>query len=788
MKKILYLILLLALASLKLYSQDITVRIVIENEYEEIDFNFVSVILDNEAIVKEAKENVLFFTTSALDHEVLLSYVGYKEIRLSLQARRDTTLFVRFELSEEALNQVLVTGKLSALTTPKMGLESVELKELLKTPILLGELDIQRGLQTLPGVTSTGEGANGLNIRGGGTDQNLLLLEGTSIYNPTHLFGLLSVVPSEAIKSINLYKGAIPSKYGGRVASVIELKTRDELPVKVNVAGGVGLTASKLSIEAPLIKGKLGVQLVGRASFTGFLLKKFRKLESYDGGFGEFYSKALFRPNARNQFSLMFFSSQDFTQFKGIKIQPEINTSEISRIAYAMENYSLRWNHALKNKRWFTNFIFASSEFNPILESPDSLLTIKVQNRIMTKMMGYEIIFIPDDKLQIELGIETKYNAIDPGNYYQNLELISKLQRENSLESAIYTSCNNQVLKNLNIDFGLRYSFFNNYGPVVYRTYSEIGNEISESSFIDSVSFSRKSNYNFYGGFEPRVSLAYLLSKTSSFKANFTLSRQFIQILANNSTPLPVSRWKTSDIHIKPQVGYLYSIGYYKEVSSGNMSLASEVYFRKINDFTDVKMGSDFLLKPYVETDLLQGENKSYGIETTIKAKIDKSFLSFNYTYSRSFNRFQGKTLLSQINDGNWYPSNFDRPHSFNLGLKVQQSPIHHFAFSFTYSSGHPYTNPSGIVRLQGKNYPIFLERNNARIPAYHRLDFSWLIDNPGQSKRKIKGNWSFNVYNLYARRNVYSVFINNSSGAVKAYQLSVLATAIPSISYNFKL
>ncbi len=772
--------------SLNAFSQNVVISFVIENSPEEVEPQYISVLVNGNA-PREMKVNKNSISLSRPPgfYKIVLSYTGFRNLTHLIDLKKDTLINARFYAETSELEQVTVNGRFSNMDRPVMGVERISVKELLKTPILMGELDIQRGLQTLPGVSSVGEGANGLNIRGGSTDQNLILLEGTPIYNPTHLFGLISVVPSEAVSGIDLHKGLIPVKYGGRIASVIDLKTPDPSDESLKLKGGIGLLASKFSIETPLINQKLSVKLAARSAFTGFMLNSFRNLKSYDGGFNEIYTKLLYKPGKQDRVSFMLFHTDDFTQVEGIPVNPEINTSNISRISYAMNNYSFKWNHSFASPGWFSNLTLSDASFSPSLSSPDSLIRIDVTNKIRSQSASFELI-LQKSNANYELGVESRLNRIEAGNYYENRVLKSSLPLEKSLESALFAAGEFDITPHLKTNLGLRYSFFHNLGPVVYRLYSTTGNEISEQFAGEQVTVTNNAAYNSYGGVEPRISLAYSITENSSVKAAFTMARQYIQILANNTTPLPVSRWKTSDIHLKPQVSKLYSVGYYRQSPLDGIAFSGELYYRLTTNFTDVKTGSDFLLEPFVETQLLQGLNKSVGLETSFEKVIDKSLLNLNYTYSRSFNKMAGESLEAQINLGEWYRSNFDRPHAFNANIKIQQSPIHHFSFSFTYSSGRPYTAPAGVVYLEGKNYPVYLNRNNARTPAYHRLDFSWLIENPKRTHKKYKSNWSFNVYNLYARKNVYSVFFNNSTGALKAYKLSVFASAIPSLSYNF--
>lgn len=764
-----------------------TVVFEVLNPANEINPDLVNIKVDNVS-VKKVTIDAKRFSVSLYrgKYSVMLTYVGFSPIEKTIYLLNDLKIQCEFKPQANNLDEVTISqNRLNDIERPTIGLQKISIKELSKIPVLMGEIDIQRGLQTLPGVSSVGEGANGLNIRGGSSDQNLLLLEGTPIYNPTHIFGLFSVVPSEAIGSIELYKGAIPTRYGGRIASVIDLRSKEPSLNQTVVHGGIGLIASKLGVEIPIIKDKLGLMLASRVSFTGSLLKNFKTLKKFDGGFSELFGKLVFKPNNANKISLNFFGTTDYIQFIGVALNPEGNSSEDSEVSYKIANFSLRWNHAFKKERFYTNLLITNSVFSPQLESPDPAVTITVSNQIVNQKIAYELVWGLRKDDQLEFGIESQLNQIQPGNYYQNKVLIRQLPLEKSLESALYGSYQLSLGQRLKSDIGVRYSLFHNLGEATYRNYLN-HDEPTEESVISQKNIANNTIYNTYGGIEPRVSLAYLLNSQSSIKANYTVSRQYIQIIANNATPLPVSRWKTSDTHLKPQISSMYSAGYYLNLTEKQATFSTELYFRQTRNFTDVKMGSNFLLKDFVETELLQGLNRAYGMEAMFSKQFSKSVLTLNYTYSRSYNKIDGATIFSQINQGDWYRSNFDRPHAFNAHFKIQQSAIHHFSFAFTFASGRPFTAPEGLIRLENKAFPVYINRNNARIPAYHRLDFSWTIDNPARSKGKYRGNWAFNVYNLYARKNIYSVFFSNKIGAVKSFSISVFASAIPSISYNF--
>jgi outer membrane receptor protein involved in Fe transport len=719
-------------------------------------------------------------------YKLVFSHVGFQIKATEFSLKADTTFKVVMELATNELDEFVVRGTSNNQNKDfSIGTLKLSVRALQRIPVFMGEFDLQRGLQTLPGVSSVGEGANGLNIRGGNVDQNLILFEGNPIYNPSHLFGIFSVVPGESIQSIDLYKGAIPVRFGGRTSSVIEIKSKEPSLDNTVIEGGVGLIASKIHLEQPIIKGKLSFLVTGRNSFLGNYLDKLYELVKYRGGFNEVFGKILYRPNESNRITLSHFYTQDNSFFKGIAFQNDGNTAQNSDINYTMSNSAFKWSNYRKKTAASTELSLTHSVYIPTLGSEGIVLTQTFDNNI--ERSGLRINQKRDfgTKNNVEIGAEANLNNISPGIYKENGKLVSSLPVEKSIESGLYAALENYSIQNLKLSVGLRYSYFQNLGASSYRVY-KTEDRILKPEF-NTFESGNNEVYNTYGGVEPRFGLNYKVNDNNSIQANYSVNRQYIQLVTNNTTPLPVSRWKVADPNIKPQISSHYTLGFYHNKNRFNWS--AEGYYKENQNYLDVVQGSNFLLKDNVETDLIQGKNKAYGIELASEirfGKLSKSILSVNYTFSRSFNQFTGVNYLTSINNGEWYRSNFDRPHTFNVNIKIQESPIHHFAFAFTYSSGRPFTGPSTYAEIGLVSYPVYYSRNNFTIPSYHRLDFSWIIDNPSRKTGRYKGSWQFNLYNLYGRENIYSIFFENKNGQANAKALSVIPNIIPSLTYTF--
>jgi hypothetical protein len=334
---------------------------------------------------------------------------------------------------------------------------------------------------------------------------------------------------------------------------------------------------------------------------------------------------------------------------------------------------------------------------------------------------------------------------------------------------------------------GLRYSYFMNLGPSLVRQYAA-GEPRDETSLIDSVRYNAGQVSQHYGGLEPRVGIRYLVGKEASVKVGYTLMRQYLQTITNTTTPLPTSRWKTSDGYIPPQVSQLWTAGWFQHLNQKIFEVSAEVYYRQTQDILDYRPGAQFLLEPYPETQLLSGRSKAYGLEVMVSKNKGELTGWVNYTYSRTLNQVAaGTAFFEQINGGNWYRANYDRPHSLNAILNINQGKNHSFSFNLVYSTGRPYTTPQGFVRYQDRTIPFYNERNQSRLPDYHRLDFAWHIYRPSLKNRRWQAHWTFTIYNLYGRKNAYSVFFKTTGQVTGASRLSIFALPIPSLSYNFR-
>ena len=726
------------------------------------------------------------------EHAVTVKFVGYRPIRDGFKIFEDMKRNYSMGRVENELEEVIVSSKgvEANIQRPLLGVTQLNIKTLRKLPAAVGEIDILRGLQMLPGVTSVGEASNGVNIRGGTTDQNLLLLDDIPIFNPTHMFGLFTAFPSEAASGVEVYKGNTPARFGGRAASVMDVTLAQPSLDKFKMNGGISLVSNRLTLDVPVIKDKLGVIVSGRASYNDFLLPlASKKLDDIKANFADVVAKVFWRINSKNTFTASGYYSKDFFQTQLLGGIGNINATS-TQYDYRSRSFSARWFYAISPKiNMQTTVVSAYYLPKTLLPELNSDNKVVLLSDIDYKQAKTNVNF-NYAKHNIEAGISATKYRIGPGELQPGTSrsvLALKTPNEYSLETGIYAEDEITISPKATLALGARYSQFFALGPSDVQIY-EPNQPKDALSVRDTISYAKGKVIQSYGGFEPRLGLKYSLNDKTSIKVGYNIMRQYMQVVTNTTTPLPTSRWKTSDNHIRPQVSTLMAAGIFHNLPGNIYELSVEGYYRKTDNIIDYKPGADFLLDRHPEMQLLQGKNRSYGLELMFSKKKGELTGWVNYTYSRSQNMVsEGTSFGEQINFGKWYSANYDRPHSFNASVIINQGKHHDFSFNFSYSTGRPFTMPEGFIIYQGTSYPYYGVRNNARLPDYHRLDFAWNIYQPSMKEKRFKGNWTFTVFNLYGMKNAYSVFIRTQGTAVSAYKLVVFGAPIVSLSYNFK-
>ncbi|MDR6561101.1 MULTISPECIES: TonB-dependent receptor [unclassified Arcicella] len=731
-----------------------------------------------------------YFLRIPEDEYVLkVSYLGYKPFRLYVKLNKNTVVDIQLQDVTKQLEEVIVSSIATRknILTPSLGVSLLSMKGIKKIPAMMGEVDILRSLQTLPGVSSVGEGANGLNVRGGAVDQNLIFIDDTPIFNPTHLFGLFSIFASDGIRELELYKGGVPARFGGRTASVLDIKMLDPSLDKFKIEGGIGPISNRLLLDVPIVKNKLSILAVGRVSYNDFWFKAFApdNIKNTRANFYDIATKVFYKPNKNNTISLMTYLSHDYYRVDSLFSLENVIAKE-SEFRYGHQNASLKWNHYISPKASF-ELIAAFSKYKTTTESPDSVNRIDLKNSIQYQNFKANLDYAFNEKHKANVGFSAVRYDLSPGSL--NRDIVSKiskveLEKEQALELAIYADDEYKLNDKLTIQYGLRYTQFLNIGPIEVRKYLE-GEPKSTVSLISTEL--KNGVAKSYGGFEPRLTMLYVFNPTTSLKFGYNRMQQFLHLISNNTTPLPTSRWKISDENVLPQISDFASIGYFKTWNDNVWEASLETYFRNINNVVDYVSGANLQLNQTLETQLLKGKGRSYGAELMITKKKGEVTGWISYTYARSFIQTTGQYPEQRINGGNWYPANYDKPHTVNIVFNATPDKHNSFSFIFAYNTGRPFSSPAGTYTLDGQQLPLYLSRNNDRIPDYHRLDFSWTITNPSMKEKRWEGSWIFTVYNIYGRSNPYSVFFTNGKDGTKVYQLSVFASPLVSLAYNFK-
>ncbi len=735
-------------------------------------------------------------------YSLSVTYIGFKSYEQRVVLDNDMSLNIVLEESQEQLSKVILRAKNinDNIDSPQMGALQLKSEDIKKLPSALGEIDVLKGVTLLAGVNNAGDVSNGLSVRGGSLDQNLILYDHAPVFNPTHLFGLFSVFTPEVLSSVNLYRANIPSKYGGRVASVLDIKVKNPYVDKLKLSGGIGLVSTRFAVETPIIKDKLMLIAGTRAGLTDFLLPIFSKrLKNTKAKFGDATLKLMYLPTDKDQLTFTGFYSKDFYQLDLISKVQNVNAKN-NQYDFGMMNGTLNWLHSFNNKTSLRTILVGSRYTPKILfpevENPNK---IEFQSRINYLSLISELKKDVDDSFDFTSGIQANKYVIEPGTLNpgsaESVRPVS-LDSETSYELSGYLNANWRPIDKLSVSAGLRYNHFMFLGPYTQATFDE-----GTGSITDTKEFGSGDLVKSYGGLEPRLGMSYKFNDKTSIKASYARVNQYLQNVYNSSTPIPTSRWKTSDINIKPQIGDTYGLGVYRNVMEDDrkLILGLEGYYRDVKNVLSYKPGADFFLQEFLERDVVQGIGKAYGVELSIKKPRGDVNGWINYTWSRSRLKSFNENLADRVNNNEWYPSDFDRTHVVNATLNLEGDKYNTFSFNFTGQTGRPYTAANAVVQVDNIDVPIFISRNNARLPVYHRLDLSWNIHFSGSKKNKRwKNDWTVTIYNVYSRKNPFNIYYTQRTSEkfnspvfrdspLGSFQLSAINSPLVSLTYNFK-
>ena len=731
-------------------------------------------------------------TLPAGDYQVRYSYLGYQPEVISVSLQSDTTISVELGNQEVELQEVVISADRPEDNVKDVNMSREELKiEKIKTlPALFGEVDVLRTVQLLPGVQSAGEGTTGLFVRGGSADQNLVLLDEATVFNPSHFLGFFSVFNPDAIKNLEIYKGGIPARFGGRLSSILDIQMNEGNNKKMSISGGIGSISSRLTVEGPIVKDKSSFILSGRRTYADLFLRLSNNDDINNNTlyFYDFNAKANYQINDKNRVFLSGYFGRD-----------KFAIADQFGLDWGNATATLRWNHIMSD-RIFLNTTLIYSNFDYGFDIDAEAATFEWNSGLQEYSTKFDFTFFANPENTIDFGYQAILHEFAPpsilpgaGTNFTPLVLDEKF----ALEQAIYVSNQQQINDRISLEYGLRYSAFQHIGPGRVFLYEE-GEPYSDETIIGTDEYETGENIKFYHGLEPRFGARFMVTPFSSIKVSYNRMRQYLQVASNATAGLPIDRWIPADTYVRPLIGDQIAMGYFKNFANNTLEASVEVYYKWMQNIIDFKTGSDILLNNNIETEISEGRGWSYGAEFLVRKNVGKTTGWISYTLSRT------RRQVDEINGGLPYNARFDRTHDISLVLSHQLGPRLSLSGTWVYSTGLAVSLPSGRYELDGQSVPFYdpLKRNAYRMPDFHRMDLSAVLESKKNEDRRWKSSWSFSVYNAYARKNpfvitfeeVYNedpgfepeegdVIESSRFAAVKTYLFSI----IPSVTYNFK-
>ncbi|MDF1697054.1 MAG: TonB-dependent receptor [Saprospiraceae bacterium] len=712
-----------------------------------------------------------------------VSYLGYETKEEKIVVLGKGTIRIKLTQSAETLEEVIISseGADQNVRNTDLGKQVMSIATIEALPPFVGEADILKSITLLPGVSSVGEASAGFNVRGSNADQNLILLGGAPLYNPSHLFGFFSAFNTDLIQDISIYKGGIPANYGGRASSIIDLRYKRGDQDNWGGKASLGLVSAKASLSGPVFTEDLTVMVAGRSSYSNWILNAVNDAAVSNSSANFYDLNAIVDYDIADDFSVRyaFYRSND-----------DFSLASDTSFTWSNQNHTISLDKNFGEKfKIELSAVDASYNFGIVDNSPFSNFTI--DSKIKDQGLNFAAKYFVADNHDISIGAQTKLIKIQPGdlnrvNPESPIEPFS-VKNEKAMESGIFAQHNFELTKYLGVSYGLRYNTFRFLGPNQVPVYDPLLPR-NEENILSFTEYGDNDLITDYSGFEPRASLRLSMTESFSLKFGYNKMYQYIHLISSTTTIAPTDVWKLSDTYLKPQEVTQYSGGLFKNFNNNSIEASVEVFYKDLQNILDYKDGATLILNNNLESDLLNGIGRAYGVELYLEKKTGNFTGWLSYTYSRSERKVVGSFPEEIINDGDWYASNFDKPHSlsivgdYKLGKRTKVSSI------FTYSTGRPTTYPEAKFNYQnGTNIAYYDNRNTFRVPDYHRLDlsltFGWDTEN-----KWLSGDWVLSLYNVYGRKNAFSVFFDDIPGSPpQAFRLSVLGIPFPSLSYNFE-
>jgi len=713
-------------------------------------------------------------------HILQFSFMGMREKMVNLNLYGTGELNVDMNSVMIPLKETVVSAQKSVtLQRFEVGAEKINISSFKLLPTSMGESDIIKSVLLIPGVQSVGEGSAGFNVRGGSADQNLILLYGTPIYNSSHFFGFFSAVNSDIIKDVTLYKGGIPSRYGGRISSVLDIVSREGNRKEFTGNAGISPITTHISVEGPIIKDTLTYILTARTTYSNWIFGLIRDpaLHKSRASFYDLNGKVTYDLNKNNKIDFSAYTSHDAFRFN-------------SDTVYSYNNniFAVKWRHFF-NSRFFSSLSVNNSSYNyditsQYLPSEAFVLSHKINSSGLKTDFNWFL-----GRNEINFGLDLTRYSISPGSYLplsnSSLVIPRTIEKERAWEGALYIDDKLLLTDFLSVNIGMRMSSFFSLGPQSVMIYNPEQSK-SKSTVIDTLNFKPGEITSKYAGPEFRVSLNFRISDKNSIKINYNRTRQYLHLLSNSTSISPTDTWKLSDYYLKPQIGDQVALGFYEMLFKNNFEVSAEIYYKEIRNMVDFKGGTNLIMDENIEKDIVNVRGKAYGLELVLKKTEGKIRYSIGYTYSRTFVKSLSAFSDEIINSGKWFPANFDKPNDLVVTFNYLFSRRLSFSSNYTWSTGRPITYPIATYRVGDKLMVTYSDRNEYRIPDYSRLDLSLRVSGNLKSHKIAHPYWTFSVYNVLGRQNVYSIYFKKEGDMVKGYKLSVFGRAIPSVTFSF--
>ena len=705
-------------------------------------------------------------------YQLKVSYVGYNTKYYNVKLDSGKTLNFELEPEYMMLDEIIITGEKADrnISEVRMSTNQLRMETVRALPSFMGEVDILKTLLLLPGVSWGDEGSTGFFVRGGGQDQNLILLDEATVYNASHLMGFFSVFNPDAIRDLQLYKGGIPAQYGGRLSSVLDIRMNEGNNKKFSGTGGIGNISSRLTLEGPIQKDVSSFIVSGRRTYADIFLPLAEDTNLRDNRlyFYDLNAKANYRFSDKNRIFVSGYFGRDVYKF-----------NDMFGFEWGNATSTMRWNHIF-NSTIFSNFTLIYSNYDYNLYSTEGVQSFDWISNINDLSFKGDFTWYANPENTIKFGLQSSYHTINPGYVKGNGEDAAvseyRMPSTNALHHAIYTSNEHRLFSNLTIEYGMRYSLFQNIGESTVYSFNE------EYQVTDTTFYASGEVFNNHHGFEPRIGLVYKIDAKQSVKANYNRTRQYLHQASNSTSATPLDIWFPSSPNIEPQIADQWAIGYFRNFNDNMFESSLEVYYKDMQNQIDFRDHAQLLLNPKLEGELRIGRAWSYGIEFMVN-KIKGDFTGWiSYTYSIT------RREIPAINNGNPYPAPYDRPHDLAIVLTYDFSERMNVSANWVYNTGRPVTMPTGRFEYGGVLLPVYSERNSERLPDYHRLDLSFNIKTRKKPNRNWQGSWNISVYNAYYRKNVYSYYFaqrEDNPDETQAYKMYMFGI-IPAVSYNF--